>query len=44
MIFIFILFISGAVGTLAGGAVYGCLTFGILGFLVLATSKWIDWQ
>lgn len=44
MTFVFLIFISFAVGTLADGAVYGCLTFGILGLLIMATSKWIDWQ
>lgn len=42
--FICLIVLSCAIGTLMGGAVYGCIAFGIIGLLIMATNKWVNWQ
>lgn len=43
MTFICLIFLSCAVGHLYG-AVYGCLTFGAVGLLIMVTNKWVNWE
>ncbi|QBQ72138.1 hypothetical protein Milano_116 [Agrobacterium phage Milano] len=43
MTFICLVVLSCAVGTLYGG-VYGCLVFGVVGLIIMATNKWVDWE